>query len=47
MKLINKVRRRTRQHYQKQVDKLMDDLVNCKDAQRIVELKTRIKDLQS
>ena len=47
MKLINKVRQSTREHYAKQVDKLMDDLVNCKDAQRIVELKTRIKDLQA
>ena len=47
MKLINKVRRRTRQHYAKKVDKLMDELVQCTDTKRIVELKTRIKDLQS
>jgi len=47
MKLINKVRRTTRAHYAKQVDKLMDELVQCKDNKRIVELKTRIKDLQS
>ena len=47
MTLLERVEQSAREHYKKQVDKLMDDLVNCKDAQRIVELKTRIKDLQS
>lgn len=47
MTLIERVEQSAKQHYQKQVDKLMDELVQCTDAQRIVELKTRIKDLQS
>lgn len=47
MTLIECVAKSAREHYQKQVDKLMDELVQCTDAQRIVELKTRIKDLQS
>ena len=47
MKLINKVRRATRKHYAKKVDKLMEELVNCKDSHRVAEIKTQIKDYHS
>ena len=47
MTLLERVAASAHEHYQKQVDKLMDELVQCKNNKRIVELKTRIKDLQS
>ena len=47
MTLIERVEKTAREHYAKKVDKLLEELVNCKDNQRVVEIKTQIKDYQS